>query len=54
MEWLDDASVLYAIREGPPTSQRAAIWMLPADGSSGPKLFLADAESPSVRTPIAR
>jgi hypothetical protein len=55
MEWLDDRSVLYAIREGPPTSQRASIWTILADGSSGPRLFLADAESPAVvRAPAAR
>jgi hypothetical protein len=49
IEWLDAAHVLYAVREQPVRPVRANIWMGPIDGSANPALFLADAESPSVR-----
>ena len=48
IEWLDDAHILYAIRDLTTTPRRANIWMLAADGSRPPELFLADAESPAV------
>jgi hypothetical protein len=56
IEWLDDAHVLYGIREGIGTipdrdgvrRPRANIWMLAADGTGSPKLFLEDGESPAI------
>jgi hypothetical protein len=51
IEWLDDAHVLYGVRERRVQPVRANVWMLPIDGSGAPALFLADAESPSVHHP---
>jgi hypothetical protein len=51
IEWLDDAHVLYAVREPGGGPKRASIWMAPVDGAAAPTLFLADAESPSVSVP---
>jgi hypothetical protein len=57
IEWLDDAHVLYGIREALGTivpdrdgimRGRADIWMLAADGTGSAQLFLEDAESPAV------
>jgi hypothetical protein len=56
IEWLDDGHVLYGIREGMGTipdrdgvrRPRANIWMLAADGSGSPKLFLENGESPAI------
>jgi hypothetical protein len=57
IEWLDDAHVLYGIREELATivpdfdgvmRGRANIWMLAADGTGSPQLFLEDGESPAV------
>ena len=57
LEWLDDGHVLYGIREELATivpdvdgvmRGRANIWMLAADGTGSPQLFLEDGESPSV------
>ena len=47
VEWLDDDSILYALPEeaGSPI---ADVWMLPADGSGGPEVFLEQASSPTV------
>jgi WD40 repeat protein len=53
IEWLDNAHVLYAIREQGARPARASIWMAPIDGATAPTLFLADAESPSVSAPVA-
>ena len=39
-EWLDDDRVLY--------EAEGAIWVVPADGSGKPKLFIAAADSPAV------
>ena len=49
LEWLDDASLLYSLphnlnEPGPSTD----VWVAPANGQGEPKLFLADAYSPSV------
>ncbi len=48
IEWLDDATVLYAVDSGfgaPDT------WSVPADGTGRPAEFLADADSPAVVRP---
>ena len=46
VEWLDQAHVLYAIPRR--TTSIADVWVLPVDGSAPAKLFLPEAESPSV------
>jgi hypothetical protein len=60
IEWLDDAHVLYGIREELATivpdvdgvmRGRANIWMLAADGTGSPQLFLENGESPAVVRP---
>ncbi len=43
VEWLDDHQVLYHEAAG----QGTGAWVLKADGSSGPRLLIADAYSPS-------
>ena len=47
VEWLDDEHILYALPEetGSPI---ADVWVLPADGSGGPEVFLEEASSPTV------
>lgn len=47
VEWLDDKHILYALPEetGSPI---ADVWVLPADGSGGPEVFLEKASSPTV------
>jgi len=47
VEWLDDEHILYALPKetGSPT---AHVWVLPADGSGEPELFLDQASSPTV------
>jgi hypothetical protein len=44
-EWLDDSNVLYAVDTG---SGPLSTWTTPADGTGEPRLFMADADSPSV------
>ena len=45
-EWLDDRRVLYALpRLGTASSD---VWVVPADGSAGPEVFLREAFSPAV------
>jgi hypothetical protein len=49
LEWLDDAHVLYSVPSaaaGP--SPSTDVWVAPIDGTSAPRLFLANAYSPSV------
>ena len=47
VEWLDNEHILYALPQemGSPI---ADVWMLPADGSGGPEIFLEQASSPTV------
>jgi hypothetical protein len=42
-EWLDNNHVLYS-----PTTQKPAVWSVPADGSGQPQLFASGVVSPSV------
>ena len=49
IEWLDDATILYAVGHSTSSAQRRAdVWKLAIDGSSPPSIFLADAESPAI------
>ena len=49
IEWLDDRSVLYAIRQpGTGTPPGSSIWQVAADGRGAPMLFLRDADSPAI------
>lgn len=45
IEWLDDATMLYAVDTG---VGAPSTWATPADGTGQPRLFLADADSPAV------
>jgi hypothetical protein len=45
IEWLDDATVLYRMPESPSGSAVVNTWVIPADGSGRPSLFLPKAES---------
>jgi hypothetical protein len=45
IEWLDNDTVLYAVDTG---FGAPSTWATPADGTGGPRLFLADADSPAV------
>ena len=48
-EWLDDATVLYAIPDSSaPTPLVTDVWQVPADGSGAPELLLREASSPAV------
>jgi hypothetical protein len=40
VEWLDDGRILYGLQ--------GDIWVVPADGSGTPQVYLADALSPAV------
>jgi hypothetical protein len=52
IEWLDDDHVLYGLGHSISASERRSdVWVLAADGSSAPALFLPDAESPAVVRP---
>ena len=51
IEWLDDGTILYAMRYPIPTGRLANIWMLPADGTGAPAIFIKNAESPAVVRP---
>ncbi|MGH8994186.1 MAG: hypothetical protein ACRDYV_00310 [Acidimicrobiia bacterium] len=45
IEWLDDATVLYAVDTG---FGAPSTWATPADGTGEPRPFLTDADSPAV------
>ena len=48
-EWLDDATILYAMPDGSaPTPLVTDVWQVPADGSGAPELLLKGASSPAV------
>ncbi|MCY3845847.1 MAG: hypothetical protein OXH69_20155 [Acidobacteria bacterium] len=48
-EWLDDATILYAIPDrSAPTPMVTDVWQVPADGSGAPGLLLRGASSPAV------
>ena len=47
IEWLDDASVLYALPRGE-QSASTDVWRVAADGRTPPEVFLTAASSPAV------
>ena len=48
-EWLDDATILYAIPDrSAPTPLVTDVWQVPADGGGAPELLLKGASSPAV------
>ena len=48
-EWLNDATILYAIPDrSAPTPLVTDVWQVPADGSGAPELLLEGASSPAV------
>ncbi len=46
LEWLDDAHVLYTVPR--PGSAISDVWVAPIEGASGARVFLHEADSPSV------
>ena len=47
-EWLDDATVLYGLPRGDPSSPTTDVWKVPADGSGTPEILLPGGWSPGV------
>ncbi len=47
-EWLDDGHVLYGLPRGTAGTASTDVWMVPADGSGTPQVFVHDAWSPAV------
>jgi hypothetical protein len=50
-EWLDDTHLLYTLPRGTTGGGHADIWVVPADGTGVPALFVSDASSPCVVRP---
>jgi hypothetical protein len=50
IEWLDDSSLLYGLPDER-LAGRSNIWIMEADGTSAPRLFIPNAESPAVVRP---
>ncbi|MEO5926149.1 MAG: hypothetical protein ABIR70_20170 [Bryobacteraceae bacterium] len=48
LEWLDDAQLLYSLPHGDQPGPSTDVWVASADGRVPPKVFLANAYSPSV------
>ena len=49
VEWLDDATILYAMPDpSAPTARVTDVWQVPADGLGEPELLLRQAFSPAV------
>lgn len=47
-EWLDDDRILYGMPRTGGASATQDVWVVPADGSGSPRVFVHDAWSPSV------
>jgi hypothetical protein len=48
VEWLDDRHVLYSLPEAMEATAATDTWVVPADGSGQPRLFMSKAYSPVV------
>ena len=48
VEWRDDDSVLYALPRTDTQATTSDVWLVPADGSGAPSLFVGSASSPAV------
>jgi hypothetical protein len=48
VEWLDDNHVVYSLPDRTSTTARSNAWVVPADGSNEPRLFLPKAYSPVI------
>ena len=53
VEWLDDATILYALPNVGKAQPVMDVWAMPADGSGAPRMLLTNAESPAVVRPRA-
>lgn len=51
VEWLDNATILYALPNGGKARPEMDIWAAAADGSGTPRVLLTNAESPAVVRP---
>jgi hypothetical protein len=47
-EWLDDSRILYGLPDESRGADVTDVWMVPADGSGQPEVFLKEASSPTV------
>jgi hypothetical protein len=47
-EWLDDSRILYGLPDESRSADATDVWMVPADGSGQPEVFLKEASSPAV------
>ena len=48
VEWLDDDRLLYAMSRPGTEATTSDVWVLPADGSGQPEVFIPQASSPAV------
>jgi hypothetical protein len=48
VEWLDDSHILYGLQRAGTGPSASDVWMVDADGSGTPRLFIKDAWSPAV------
>ena len=48
VEWLDDGALLYALSRAGSEATTADVWVVPADGSGGPRVLISQASSPAV------
>ncbi len=50
-EWLDDQHILYGLPQQAEASSATDVWVVPADGTGSPEVFLQDAWSPTYPKP---
>jgi len=48
VEWLDDDSILYALPRASQGATTSDVWVVAADGTGSPHLFISQASSPAV------
>jgi hypothetical protein len=48
VEWLDDNQLLYGLSRSGSEATTSDVWMVPADGSGAPVVFIPEASSPAV------
>ena len=48
VEWLDDGRLLYALSRPGSEATTSDVWVVPADGTGAPTVFIPEASSPAV------
>ena len=48
VEWLDDGRLLYALSRPGSEATTSNVWVVPADGTGTPTVFIPEASSPAV------